>query len=342
MMSDLTHTGSALQASELSWSAHRHRLPLRHDDSDMPADTISESDERNRRNELRDRLDACLYETSANDGGTLRRRSLLQGQSGDVDQNPGYPKAIWSQAKKHGARTQIAPGHLVAEVYIELLRMIDQGSLRTVAPRPAEGPDVPMIRVVQKRISWRATDAYERHTAPDEENIAEAQRLEALEDPRYNHEIERLRKSRKSREIGDHHGKDDEGQSLWDVVTWDHMTQERFAHPENFFEAEGAAVRMNDYMMCLEACSDGNPNLSAALTWSTILFYDIDLADVPQQATGAGADNPAKWPALWFSCLDPNLFRNEDRFRSKRSRRFKQIAALRSRALHLYRVSGQQ
>jgi len=284
-------------------------------------DAASSPHEPKSRAELRTELDEYLF---GSDGPTLPpRRVALRSDKDGSNVNPGYREVVWNTAKKRAENVPgVGPADLCNQAYSSVLHAIDRGTK----------PQGTMGQFYFFYLERRTRDAISGGRVRDRAAHEELRYLISLGDPLFEDEIERLR-----------------GEAYWEEAP---LNPELDSDPTLIgdapdLEADDRAQLLNRYRLCVEECADGMKDLSAVLTWTTLATNpDVNLDGVPKQTSGAHVDEWERWPALWFSCRKPDLFKGDHRFkgddrrRRTRSRELRKISELRSRAQHLLRTSG--
>ena len=266
--------------------------------------------------ELRVELDEYLF--GADRRSRLARRAALRGDTDGSYVNPGYRENVWNNAKKKAEKIPgVGPADLCNEAYSAVLLAFDRGTK----------PTKTMGHFFSFYLRNRTHDLFSGGRVRDRDAAAELTYLESLGDPRLEDEIERLRSIA-------------------------YVTEKSFDDPDSYLDpvlmsdaidlgAGERAESLNRYRLCIEACAHGMKDLSAVLTWDTLdTNPDVNLDDVPKQMTGPHVSEWQRWPALWFSCQDANLFKGDARRRRRRSNDLQKVSELRSRALHLLRTAG--
>lgn len=278
-------------------------------------DAASSSHEPKSRAQLRTELDKYLF---GSDGPTLPpRRVALRSDKDGSDVNPGYREVVWNTAKKRAENVPgVGPADLCNQAYSSVLHAIDRGTK----------PQGTMGQFYFFYLERRTRDVISGGRVRDRAAHEELTYLKSLGDPLLEDEIERLT-----------------GEAYWEEEP---LSPELDSDPMLIqdapeLEADDRAQLLNRYRLCVEECADGMKDLSAVLTWTTLATNpDVNLDGVPKQTSGAHVDEWERWPALWFSCRNTNLFKGDDRRRRKRNRELQKISELRSRAQHLLRTSG--
>lgn len=278
-------------------------------------DAASSPHEPKSRAELRTELDEYLFRS---DGPTLPpRRVALRSDKDGSNVNPGYREVVWNTAKKRAENVPgVGPADLCNQAYSSVLHAIDRGTK----------PQGTMGQFYFFYLERRTRDAISGGRIRDRAAHEELRYLINLGDPLFEDEIERLR-----------------GEAYWEEGP---LNSELDSDPMLIgdapdLEADDRAQLLNRYRLCVEECADGMKDLSAVLTWTTLTTNpDVNLDGVPKQTSGAHVDEWERWPALWFSCRKPDLFKGDERRRGTRSRELRKISELRSRAQHLLRTSG--
>jgi hypothetical protein len=291
--------------------------------------------------ELRVELDEYLF--GADRRSRLARRAALRSDTDRSEVNPGYPEGVWNTAKKRArSNPGVGPSDLCSLAYSAVLHAFDNGTR----------PEASMGQFFGFYLDRRANDLYRKSRFRDvavaaelrelKRQAAEHRELEGQNDPLLDEEIQRLKEQVQYIPLSiDGLLESDYDDSNRDIEMKINLAVDIDGDPRFDPEAGDRARRLNLYRLCVEACADGIKELSAVLTWATLAYWPhIDVDDAPKQQAGLHADEWERWPALWFSCRDLNLFQGGPNHRQRRRRELQKISEARSRAIHLMRTSG--
>ena len=274
--------------------------------------------------EVADALDEWLF-----NGSSLLRGAALRGTpSKGPSENPGYPVKLWNYAERRAKELPaVDAGDLIAAAYEKCLGKIARGG-------SAENWQSFFTTVVKNLASSLWNHEFEVSGA----ETSEIRRLEAQNNPLLREEIERRKNANERRFTSwddfDYKAANEKG----DVVDED---GEGGLEAKREVDLGSVEELLNRLRLCFEECAHGMEDLSAVLTWTTLGFdTDINLDDVPKQTSGRHADQWQRWPSLWFASQNKNLLKGGGNHATRRSREFKKIDGLKSRAERLMRTSG--